>query len=100
MPNALWSQNLSKAVESGLQYLLGEQARRASRGLKRILTRLFSKLCCWMQICARLNERVVMRPPQRKSGDARNFFSAQISVACSLQAHLEALGFWTKQKVS
>ena len=41
MPNALWSQNLSKAVESGLQYLLGEQARRASRGLKRILTRLF-----------------------------------------------------------
>ena len=28
-------------------------------------------------------------PPERKSGDARNFFS----VACSLQAHLEALGF-------
>ena len=51
MPNALWSQNLSKAVESGLQYLLGEQARRASRGL-------FSNLCCWMRV--RLNERVVM----------------------------------------
>ena len=41
-----------------------------------------------------------LSPPQRKSGDARSFFSAQISVACSLQAHLEALGFWTNQKVS
>ena len=91
MPNALWSQNLSKAVESGLQYLLGEQARRASRGLKRILTRSFFKT---LLLDANLS------PPQRKSGDARNFFSAQISVACSLQAHLEALGFWTNQKVS
>ena len=41
-----------------------------------------------------------LSPPQRKSGDARNFFSAQISVACSLQAHLEALGFCLNQKVS
>ena len=65
-------------MESGLQYLLGEQARRASRGLKEFKSLLLD---------------ANLSPPKRKSGDVRNFFSAQISVACSLRAHLEALGF-------